>query len=73
MDRAHPAWRPDAEPGSVRLCPDSWLAYLTPRLGEAELRVLLAPLLELPVQRILVSHGEPLLSGGDAALARILG
>jgi hypothetical protein len=59
--------------GGVRLCPDSWLAYLTPAMGEAELRALLAPLLDLPVQRILVSHGEPLLSGGDAALARMLG
>jgi hypothetical protein len=61
-----------ADDGGVRLCPDSWLAYLTPAMGEAELRPLLAPLLDLPVQRILVTHGEPLLSGGGAALARIL-
>ena len=37
------------------------------------LRALLRPLLDLPVQRILVSHGAPLLSGGAAALQRILG
>jgi len=35
--------------------------------------VSLRPLLELPVERVLVSHGEPVLSGGHAALARLLG
>ena len=28
----------------------------------------LAPLLELPCERVLVTHGEPVLSGGAAAL-----
>jgi len=32
----------------------------------------LAPLLELPVQRILVTHGEPVLTRGAAALRRAL-
>lgn len=58
--------------GGVRLCPDSWLGYLTSPLDQAGLRALLRPLLDLPVQRILVSHGEPLLSGGADALQRIL-
>jgi hypothetical protein len=30
------------------------------------------PLLELPIERVLVSHGEPVLRGGHAALARAL-
>lgn len=66
----------------VRLCPDSWLGYLVehqdklqleaPADSQAELQARLRPLLRLPVQRILVSHGAPVLSGGDAALRRIL-
>jgi hypothetical protein len=58
--------------GGVRLCPDSWLAYLTDPLDQAGLRTLLRPLLDLPVQRVLVSHGEPVLSGGIGALEQIL-
>ena len=53
--------------GGVRLCPESWLTGTRARLKE-ELR----PLLELPVERLLVSHGEPVLAGGRAALARAL-
>jgi glyoxylase-like metal-dependent hydrolase (beta-lactamase superfamily II) len=56
-----------ADGGSVRLCPESWLEG-TP----AELKAELRPLLDLPVERLLVSHGEPLLEGGHAALARAL-
>jgi hypothetical protein len=68
--------------GGVRLCPDSWLGYLgdyrerlgleAPPRNQADLRALLRPLRELPVQRILVSHGEPVLAGGADALARVL-
>jgi hypothetical protein len=68
--------------GGIRLCPDSWLEYLaeyedelrlgTPPRTQADLRALLRPLLDLPVQRILVTHGEPLLSGGAQALRQIL-
>ncbi|MGZ4230250.1 MAG: hypothetical protein ACXVVQ_02340 [Solirubrobacteraceae bacterium] len=36
------------------------------------LRSLLEPLLKLPIERVLVSHGEPILSGGDEALRRCL-
>jgi glyoxylase-like metal-dependent hydrolase (beta-lactamase superfamily II) len=52
---------------SVRLCPESWLDGTLEELRE-ELR----PLLDLPVERLLVSHGEPVLQGGRAALAHAL-
>jgi hypothetical protein len=61
-----------AEPEGVRLCPDSWLTYLKPPLTQPQLRALLRPLLEVPVERILVSHGAPLRSGGADALAALL-
>ena len=60
------------ERGGLRICPDSWLAYLPSRILAADLRELLRPLLELPVERVLVSHGTPVLTGGHRALARAL-
>jgi hypothetical protein len=36
-------------------------------------RAALQPLLELPVERILLTHGEPVLAGARGALARALG
>ena len=51
--------------GGVRMCPESWLDGI----GHAELRVLLAPLLELPVERIVLSHGAPVLTGAREQLA----
>jgi hypothetical protein len=58
--------------GGVRMCPESWLYYLNgPTLGD--LRDGLAPLTELPIELIVVSHGEPVLSDGRAALQRALG
>ncbi len=57
--------------GGLRMCPESWLGYL-PELGLAGLREALAPLLELPVQRVLVSHGEPVLADGGAAIRAAL-
>ena len=56
--------------GALQVCPDSWLDG---RSSHTSIRAALAPLLELPVERILVSHGEPVLAGGRAALARALG
>jgi glyoxylase-like metal-dependent hydrolase (beta-lactamase superfamily II) len=52
-----------------RLCPQSWLEQ-----GETHesLKAALRPLLDLPVERVLVSHGEPVLAGGHAALADLL-
>jgi len=58
-----------AEGGGVRLCPASWLPGGT---SVAELAESLRPLLALPVERILVSHGEPVLEDAHAALAAAL-
>ena len=58
--------------GRLRVCPDSWLRYLRNGLDRGELRRALRPLLDLPVELVLVSHGEPVLAGGQAALARTL-
>ena len=54
--------------GGVRVCPDDWCEGLDHDAVWASLR----PLLELPVEFVLVSHGEPVLRGGRAALARAL-
>jgi hypothetical protein len=56
----------------LRPCPESWLQYLPGALTVTDLRELLRPLLDLPIESVLVSHGEPVLSGGHAALARAL-
>ena len=58
--------------GGVRLCPPSWLGYIKPVVNVDELRAALAPLLELPVEHVLVSHGEPVVGGGAEAIARAL-
>ena len=58
--------------GGVRLCPDSWLRYLPSGLRRAELREALRPLLDLPVELVLVSHGDPVLENGHDAIARAL-
>jgi glyoxylase-like metal-dependent hydrolase (beta-lactamase superfamily II) len=55
--------------GEVRMCPESWLPGKT---GHKELAESLRPLLDLPVERVLVSHGAPVLEGGSAALAAAL-
>jgi hypothetical protein len=61
-----------APDGSLRMCPESWLTYLPRAASLEDLRALLTPLLELPIESVLVSHGAPLLSGGRSALARAL-
>jgi len=58
-----------ADGGGLRLCPESWLPEGT---GHRELRKALRPLLDLPIQRVLVSHGEPVLARGRQALADAL-
>ena len=58
-----------AEGGGLRLCPPSWLPASV-KLGD--LAASLRPALELPVVRVLVSHGEPVLRRGREALARAL-
>ena len=59
-----------ADEGGLRLCPESWLRHFEE--GLPELRAALEPLLDLPVERVLCSHGEPVLSGGRAALRAAL-
>jgi hypothetical protein len=58
--------------GGLRLCPPSWLRYLSPGLSRDELRAALRPLLDLPVELVLVSHGDPVLRNGRPALGRLL-
>jgi len=60
--------KPRATDAPLRLCPERWLGKAT----HADLRESLAPLFELPVVRVLVSHGEPVLQGGRRALATVL-
>jgi glyoxylase-like metal-dependent hydrolase (beta-lactamase superfamily II) len=60
--------KPRATEEPLRLCPERWLGNAT----HDDLRESLAPLLDLPVQRVLVSHGEPVLRGGGRALATAL-
>jgi hypothetical protein len=75
-------WLPDAltlvagdrlvggEAGGLNVCPQSWLGEV--RVNRPELAGLLRPLLALPIERVLVSHGEPVIRGGRAALARAI-
>ena len=56
--------------GGLRVCPDSWLPDETDR---REFRGALRTLLDLPIERVIVSHGEPVLRDGREALARALG
>jgi hypothetical protein len=58
--------------GGLRPCPASWLGYLSTPIGVDELRERLGPLLELPVERVLTSHGEPVLRGGRAAIEAVV-
>jgi hypothetical protein len=60
--------KPHATDEPLRLCPERWLGKAT----HDDLRESLAPLLELPVEHVLVSHGDPVLSGGADALATVL-
>jgi glyoxylase-like metal-dependent hydrolase (beta-lactamase superfamily II) len=55
--------------GGVRICPDSWLPE---ELRGERIRQELQPLLELDVERVLVSHGEPVLTNGLEALRQAL-
>jgi hypothetical protein len=56
----------DRPPG-LRMCPERWLRYLG-GYTQDDLREGLQPLLDLPVEMVLVSHGEPVLRDGRAAL-----
>jgi hypothetical protein len=54
----------------LRLCPQSWLKEV--QVNRPGLAELLRPLVELPIERILVSHGEPVLHEARAALVRAI-
>ncbi|HET6173819.1 MAG TPA: hypothetical protein VFD90_14495 [Gaiellales bacterium] len=60
--------KPNPTTEKLRLCPERWLGVAT----HDDLREALAPLLDLPVESVLVSHGEPVLTGGKRALAAAL-
>jgi glyoxylase-like metal-dependent hydrolase (beta-lactamase superfamily II) len=60
--------KPRATSEPLRLCPESWLG----KASHAELRTSLRPLLDLPVERVLVSHGEPVVRDAKAELAAVL-
>ncbi len=60
--------KPHATDEPLRLCPERWLGTAT----HDDLRASLAPTLDLPVARVLVSHGNPVLRGGARALAAVL-
>jgi glyoxylase-like metal-dependent hydrolase (beta-lactamase superfamily II) len=59
--------RPTDEP--LRLCPARWLGD---GVTHDDLKRSLQPLLETPVEQVLVSHGAPVTSHGSAALAAVL-
>jgi hypothetical protein len=61
-----------ADGGGLRLSPESWLRYLPSGMRTRQLREALRPLLDLPVEKVLVSHGEPVLRGGRDAISRAL-
>jgi hypothetical protein len=54
----------------LRLPPAPWLQFVPGGATVEQLAADLRPLLELPIERIMVAHGEPVLSGGREALAR---
>jgi hypothetical protein len=58
--------------GGLRLCPDAWLRYLPSKMKQAGLREALRPLLDLPVEMVLTSHGDPVLRDGRDAIRRVL-
>jgi glyoxylase-like metal-dependent hydrolase (beta-lactamase superfamily II) len=60
--------KPRATKEPLRLCPEHWLG----KARSDDVRASLRPLLDLPVQRVLVSHGAPVLRGGKRALERVL-
>ena len=60
--------KPKAADDPLRLCPERWLGKAT----HDDLRRSLRPLLDLPVELVLVSHGEPVLREGRRELAAVL-
>jgi glyoxylase-like metal-dependent hydrolase (beta-lactamase superfamily II) len=61
--------KPGATSEPLRLCPEGWLGS---KGTHDDLRASLRPLLDLPVEQVLVSHGEPVLRDAKAALGTVL-
>jgi hypothetical protein len=57
----------DRPPG-LRMCPPSWLRYLDGFTRDDLRRSLRAALSDLPIEMVLVSHGQPVLQNGRAAV-----
>ena len=55
--------------GGLTVCPDSWLVG---RSSPASIRAALRPLLDLPLELILLAHGEPVREGARDTLAAAL-
>jgi hypothetical protein len=60
--------KPRATDAPLRLCPQRWLGKRT----HDDLRKSLAPLLDLPVERVLVSHGKPIQRAPRGPLEQVL-
>jgi len=60
--------KPKATDEPLRLCPERWLGGRS----HDDLRESLRPLLELPVEHVLVSHGAPVVGNGRRELQRLL-
>jgi hypothetical protein len=60
------------ERGGLRVPPESWLRHLPSGMRHPELREALRPLLDLPVEMVLASHGQPAVAGGREAIAQAL-
>ena len=61
--------KPRATDDPLRLCPERWLGKPT----HEDLRASLQPLLELPIEHVLVSHGRPVVGDAKRELERVLG
>jgi hypothetical protein len=59
-------------PGRLRLCHESWLEFLPSGMDRRGLAAALRPLLDLPVERVLVSHGQPVLRDGREEIERAI-
>jgi hypothetical protein len=59
-----------APDGGLQVCPQSWLSDV--HVNRPGLIELLRPLVDLPIERVLVSHGDPVLRDGRAALVRAI-
>jgi hypothetical protein len=58
--------------GELSLCPQSWLRHLDPEPTLAQAGAALALLRGLDAELVLVSHGEPVLADGAAAIGQAL-